>query len=195
MENRSAGKQALRDRYLSKRDRMTKSERLAGSMRIWKNLKGERKFQEASIVLVYLDYRSEVMTTGLVEEILLSENGKRVFAPRVEGFDIEFYEIYSLADLRPGYQGIREPQAREETKFTGELYEKNKCILLLPGSVYDRSLGRMGYGKGFYDRFLRRFPLLARIGLAFECQIARAVPVEAHDERVDMIVTQEAVIR
>ena len=111
MENRSAGKQALRDRYLSKRDRMTKSERLAGSMRIWKNLKGERKFQE---------------------EILLSENGKRVFAPRVEGFDIEFYEIHSLADLRPGYQGIREPQAREETKFTGELYEKNKCLLLRP---------------------------------------------------------------
>ena len=129
------------------------------------------------------------------EEIFLSEGGRRVFAPKVEGFDIEFYEIHSLDDLRPGYQGIREPEADEENRFTHRLYEEKNCILLLPGSVYDRELGRMGYGKGFYDRFLHKFPKLTSAGLAFDCQIAKAVPVDEKDERVDMIVTETEIIR
>jgi 5-formyltetrahydrofolate cyclo-ligase len=189
------GKQAIRSKYLAYRDSLTTSERLSKSMRIWKNLKREREFQEAELVLVYLDYRSEVMTTGLVEEIFLSEGGRRVFAPKVEGLDIEFYEIHSLDDLRPGYQGIREPEADEENRFTHRLYEEKNCILLLPGSVYDRELGRMGYGKGFYDRFLHKFPKLTSAGLAFDCQIAKAVPVDEKDERVDMIVTETEIIR
>lgn len=195
MESRCMGKQAIRSKYLAHRDSLTKSERLSKSMNIWRNLKREREFQKAEIVLVYLDYRSEVMTTGLVEELLLSEGGRRVFAPRVEGLDIEFYEIHSLDDLNPGYQGIREPEAVSEKKFTPKLYEEKSCILLLPGSVYDRELGRMGYGKGFYDRFLHKFPHVTRAGLAFECQIAKAVPVDEKDERVDMIVTEKEIIR
>lgn len=189
------GKQNIRNKYISYRDGLTRSERLSKSMDIWKNLKGEEEFRRAELVLVYLDYRSEVMTTGLVEEILLSESGKRVFAPKVEGFDIVFYEIHSLADLQPGYQGIREPEPDIQKAFTQKLYEENLCILLLPGSVYDRKLGRMGYGKGFYDRFIHKFPKLDKAGLAFDCQIAGTVPVEEHDERVDFIVTEREVIR
>ena len=68
-------------------------------------------------------------------------------------------------------------------------------LLLLPGSVYDRELGRMGYGKGFYDRFLHKFPKLTSAGLAFDGQIAKAVPVDEKDERVDMIVTETEIIR
>ena len=82
----SMGKQAIRSKYLAYRDSLTTSERLSKSMRIWKNLKREREFQEAELVLVYLDYRSEVMTTGLVEEI---------FCPRAEG-----------ECLRPRWRGL-----------------------------------------------------------------------------------------
>lgn len=192
---KSTGKQSMRSKYLAYRDRLTKNERLSKSMIIWENLKKEQSFREADIVLVYLDYRSEVMTTGLVEELLLSEGGKRVFAPRVEGFDVEFYEIHSLTDLKPGYQGIREPEIHAEKLFTKQLADENKCFLLLPGSVYDRALGRMGYGKGFYDRFIHKFPKLTKAGLAFACQIAKQVPVNEHDERVDMIITEAEVIK
>ncbi|MBO5055240.1 MAG: 5-formyltetrahydrofolate cyclo-ligase [Lachnospiraceae bacterium] len=192
---KSTGKQSVRSKYLAYRDRLTKNERLSKSMKIWENLKKEPSFKEADVVLVYLDYRSEVMTTGLVEELLLSEGGKRVFAPRVEGLDVEFYEIYSLTDLRPGYQGIREPEVNEEKLFTKQLADENKCVLLLPGSVYDRALGRMGYGKGFYDRFIHKFPNLTKAGLAFDCQIAKQVPVDEHDKRVDMVVTETEVIK
>lgn len=196
MESKSVvHKQSIRNKYLSYRNNLSKGERLSKSMRIWERLKKEKRFQEADIILVYMDYRSEVMTTGLVEELLLSENGKRIFAPAVEGLDVVFYEIYSLSDLHPGYQGIREPLSEPEKMFTEEIAQKNKCFLLMPGSVYDRQLGRMGYGKGFYDRFLHRFPGVTKAGLAFECQIAGQVPVEEHDVRADMVVTENEVIQ
>lgn len=66
---------------------------------------------------------------------------------------------------------------------------------MLPGSVYDRALGRMGYGKGFYDRFIHKFPNLTKAGLAFDCQIAKQVPVDENDKRVDMVVTETEVIK
>lgn len=188
-------KQSIRNKYLSYRNNMTKWERLSKSMKIWENLKTVESFQKADIILVYMDYRSEVITTGLVEELLLSENGKRIFAPAVEGLDINFYEIQSFNELCAGYQGIREPACTPEKRFTEETAEENKCFLLMPGSVFDRQMGRLGYGKGFYDRFLHRIPHVTKAGLAFECQIARQVPVEENDVRTNLIVTENEVIK
>jgi 5-formyltetrahydrofolate cyclo-ligase len=196
MEMRSGvHKQSIRNKYLSCRDAMTKSERLAKSMKIWERLKGEESFRNADVILVYMDYRSEVMTTGLVEELLLSNIGKRIFAPVVEGLDIVFYEIYSLEDLHPGYQGIREPKAELNIVFTEETAKNNQCFLLTPGSVFDRQMGRMGYGKGFYDRFLNRYGNdVTSAGLAFSCQIApMPIPSEIHDRKMDMIVTEDEI--
>lgn len=197
MESRNGvHKQSIRNKYLSYRDNMTKSERLTKSMAIWDNLKKVKDFQEADIVLVYMDYRSEVMTTGLVEELLLSESKKRVFAPVVEGFDIAFYEITSLSDLHSGYQSIREPESNQDKMFTEKQMEENKCFLLMPGSVFDRQLGRMGYGKGFYDRFLQKFNVIPNAGLAFSCQIAPVpVPSDSHDRKADMVITENEIIR
>ena len=90
-------------------------ERREKSAKIWEQLKKEDIFKQAQILLVYMDYRSEVMTTGLVEELIVSQE-KRIFAPKVEG--------------------------------------------MVPGAVFDRERGRMGYGKGFYDRYLTAFPRL-----------------------------------
>ncbi|MDE7286291.1 MAG: hypothetical protein K2N55_05560 [Lachnospiraceae bacterium] len=70
-----------------------------------------------------------------------------------------------------------------------------KCLLLVPGAVFDRERGRMGYGKGFYDRYLDAFPDLKSAALAFECQIVKKVPIEAHDRKPDMIITDKGIIR
>ncbi len=187
-------KQRIRSKYLSYRDSLTKSERLEKSRRIWDNLKREQSFYEAEVILAYMDYRSEVMTTDLVEELLLDER-KRVYVPLVEGMNIAFYEIHSLEELSAGYQGIREPQSKKETLFTEKEMKENKCFLLVPGAVFDKELGRMGYGKGFYDRFLHKYKHLTKAGLAYECQIAKQVPTEAHDIHMDMIVTEKQIIK
>ena len=187
-------KQELRSRYLNYRNQLSISERRKKSAEIWRLLKEEAVYQHAGIVLAYMDYRSEVMTTGLVEE-LFEKHEKRVFAPKVEGMDIRFYEVYGMEDFVDGYQGIREPEGDKCRLFTEQIAAQEKCLLLVPGAVFDRKRGRMGYGKGFYDRYLAAFPELHSAALAFECQIAKSVPIEAHDKKPDIIITDKGIIR
>lgn len=187
-------KQSIRNRYLGMRNNLSYGERLTKSRRIWELLKQEPEFQNAEAVLVYMDYRSEVITTGLVEE-LFAEGKRRIYAPRVLGMNISFYEIQALDELEPGYQGIREPVQNEEKMFTHKIMADLKCLILIPGAVFDRQRGRMGYGKGFYDRFLADYIELSGVALAFECQIAKRIPMEDHDIRPGMVVTENGVIR
>lgn len=195
MEERGhISKQSIRNRYLGMRNNLSYGERLAKSRKIWELLKQEPVYHNAEAVLVYMDYRSEVITTGLVEE-LLADPAKRVFAPRVLGMNISFYEIQTLEELESGYQGIREPAQNEEKLFSHELAKKLKSLILIPGAVFDRQRGRMGYGKGFYDRFLIDYIEVSGAALAFECQIAKKVPMEDHDIRPGIIVTENGVIR
>ncbi len=197
-------KQEVRSRYLERRNELSLEERRQKSGKIKEFLMREPVFQKARTVLVYMDYRSEVMTTELVEELLLLGT-KRVFAPRVEGMDIEFYEVRSMADFEKGYQGIREPKSALSQGTEKDILERFRpgesgaqetdgaCLILVPGSVFDRQGGRMGYGKGFYDRFLAGAPFVYSVGLAFECQVAGRVPTEAHDRRIHMLITEEGV--
>ncbi len=195
MEERGhISKQSIRNRYLSMRNSLSYGERLTKSRKIWERLKQEPVYQNAEAVLVYMDYRSEVITTGLVEE-LLADPAKRVFAPRVLGMNIRFYEIQTLEELEPGYQGIREPVQEEEKLYSHEIAKGLKSLILIPGAVFDRQRGRMGYGKGFYDRFLADYIELSGAALAFECQIAKNLPMEDHDIRPGIIVTESGVIR
>lgn len=187
-------KQELRSRYLNYRNQLSLHERREKSARIWEVLKEEAVYQNAEILLVYMDYRSEVMTCGFVEE-LLKEHRKRIFAPKVAGMDIHFYEVAGMEDFTDGYQGILEPEKDESRLFTEQTAKTKECLLLVPGAVFDRQRGRMGYGKGFYDRYLEAFPDLKSAALAFECQIAKRVPVEAHDKKPDMIITEKGIIR
>lgn len=187
-------KQELRFRYLNYRNNLSGRERKEKSAVIWNLLKREAVYQNAQIILVYMDYRSEVMTTGLVEELFASRE-KRVFAPKVEGVEIRFYEVACMDDFEDGYQGIREPRGASEGMFTMQIAEEKNCLLLMPGAVFDRERGRMGYGKGFYDRFLAAFPRLHSAALAFDCQVANRVPIEEHDKKPDIIVTNKGIIR
>lgn len=194
LKKQAISKQSIRSKYLSVRGALSLPERKEKSSMICERLQMELCYREADIVLVYMDYRSEVMTTALVEELLSS--GKKIFAPRVQGFDIIFYEICSFEDLEEGYQGIREPIENKERLLREEELRDKNCLLLVPGAVFDRKLSRMGYGKGFYDRFLEKYgEYVFASGLAFSCQIAKQIPTENHDRGMDIIVTENEVIR
>ena len=187
-------KQGIRSRYLGLRNNLSAGERKQKSQEIWEHVKGDPKYQAAREVLVYMDYRSEVMTTGLVEE-LLADTSKKVFAPKVEGMHIRFYEIKSLDELKKGYQGIREPEENPEKRFTPDMAARLEAVVLVPGAAFDRQRGRIGYGKGFYDRFFSDHGEDYGIALSFSCQIAKEIPMEPHDRRPDIIVTENGIIR
>ncbi len=194
MEERSS-KQSIRSKYLMRRDNLSLTERKEKSREIWNHIKTLECYQKAEAILVYMDYRSEVMTTGLVEELLKPESGKLVYAPKVEGFDISFYEIKSYDDLRPGYQGIREPEENNLTRLTEKVCKEKNCLMLVPGAVFDHEFYRMGYGKGFYDRFIHKYDTIIKVGLAFSCQITKEIPTETHDKRMDYVITENTVMK
>ena len=112
--------------------------------------------REAQIILAYAGYRSEVDTLPLIRQALTA--GKIVFAPKVAGEEMEFWQISSVGDLHDGYRGIPEPEERmalpEWLQRQGETV--CKAMMWMPGAVFDRERHRIGYGKGFYDRYLAR---------------------------------------
>lgn len=181
-------KQELRNRYLQRRNDLSVRERKEKSIQVLQNLKKLPEFQKAEEVLIYLNYRSEVETLPFVEE-LLQQKEKRVFVPKVCGMDIRFFEIISMDDVESGYQGILEPK-EGMIEFSVQKPDGKNCIMVLPGSVFDLKCNRMGYGKGFYDRFMKLVPQMYGAGLAFDCQVAPAIPIQAHDYRMNALITE-----
>lgn len=181
-------KQELRNRYLQRRNDLSVRERKEKSIQVLQNLEKLPEFQKAEEVLIYLNYRSEVETLPFVEE-LLQQKEKRVFVPKVCGMDIRFFEIISMDDVESGYQGILEPK-EGMIEFSVQKPDGKNCIMVLPGSVFDRKCNRMGYGKGFYDRFMKLVPQMYGAGLAFDCQVAPAIPIQAHDYRMNALITE-----
>ena len=96
--------------------------------------------------------------------------------------EMVFYEITSLEELKEGYKGIREPVGNAES-FVYEAYKERRVLLLMPGVAFDIYGNRMGYGKGFYDRFLADKEVLQTysIGIGYACQRVQEVPVSKQD--------------
>jgi 5-formyltetrahydrofolate cyclo-ligase len=185
-------KQKLRQEYLKTRAAMSASEREAKSRKIFTRLVEQDVYKEAEIVLTYIEYNGEVRTTGWIEQAL-AKKVKRVFCPRVIGGDMSFFEITSLDQLQPGFKGISEPP-EDGNCFAEEMLGQAKCLMLMPGVAFSAGKARIGYGGGYYDRFLHKFPELPTVALAFECQMAESVPAGRRDVRPDKIVTEKRII-
>ncbi len=185
-------KRQLRKKILAIRDAQPLELRQNLSFAILRKVYELDVFKEAGVILTYADYRSEVITIPLIDKALADK--KQVFCPRVIGKDMDFYRIYATEDLNEGYKGIREP-------VSGERFDDGdktaRCLMIMPGAVFDKKCGRIGYGGGFYDRYLSKMSEnetgVKTLALAYECQLADSVPVEAHDIRPDMLVTENEI--
>lgn len=139
-------------------------------------------FLQADRVMVYADYNHEVMTRYIIEEAWKQK--KEVAVPKVSGKDMIFYRLTDFAQLKEGYYGIPEPTE-------GEVVDWQDALMIMPGVAFDKANHRVGYGGGFYDRFLEKHPALIRVAVAFEFQILKQVPVEPTDILPQIIVTEE----
>jgi len=184
-------KKELRKEILKNRDALTVEERSEKSKIIAQKVISHKVFQEADIVLLYASYKSEVDTIDIFEAAILAE--KEVFYPKVIGDEMEFYRVQEQTDLIEGYRGIREPKENEKAKFIPD--KDSKICVIMPGAVFDKEGNRIGYGGGYYDKYLgqleRNVPKenITKIGLAYDCQIVpvRFIEREKHDIRTDII--------
>lgn len=138
----------------------------------------DEQFQKAHHLGLYVSFRNEVDTRKIIQYCL--ENGKRVSVPRVLGETMEFFEIDSVAQLESGFATILEPT-------TAQMTEKNAMdIIYVPMLAYDKTLNRIGYGKGFYDKYLKGYSNLT-IGLAFSFQEIDYIETNNFDFPLDFI--------
>ena len=183
----------LRKNILVSRDQLTQDEIAVKSLAIRQALLNLDQVRNRRSIFVYVSFRSEVATLDLINTLI--GMGKTVAVPitRVQEKRLDIIRITNpAADLRPGYCQIPEP--KEELCRTQLLAPEEIETILLPGSVFDERGGRFGYGGGYYDRLLARIPAAARIGLAFDLQIVEKAPLSAHDQLLDLVVTETRII-
>lgn len=183
-------KKDIRKRVLARRASMTEEEWQQKSQCIFEKVTEHLFFVNAEVIYCYVDYRREVDTHRLLQKAW--ELGKKTAVPKVIGTELEFYLIEKWEDLEAGYCGILEPTAacpRVSPKSESE--ESETSLIILPGAAFDQARHRIGYGKGFYDRYLSRHGNCRTIALAFDFQVEASIPTETQDIRPQVIVTEE----
>lgn len=183
-----ARKETIRRLALGRRSGMSPVERAARGAAVTERLLALPEVEEADPVLAFVSISSEVPTGMLLEAILHA--GKTLLLPFVadDGM-LRAARVSSLDQLTPGFRGIPEPRARMPVDAAAA------AVIVVPGVAFDAEGGRLGYGGGFYDVFLSAAPERLRIGICFDFQLVERVPVAAHDQRVDLVVTDERVVR
>lgn len=182
-------KAEARERMRLLRETLDSAEREKLQNRAQKRLLSMPELKEAKWVYPFVSCRTEIDTISLLR-VLLSDGRHCVAVPRVVGKDMEFVAISSMQGLVPGEFGILEPKA-------GKVVTAREGFLLMPGLAFDWQGNRVGYGAGFYDRYLEQNECrgLFKAGYAFDFQVVDAVRVEEHDRQVDAVVTEERILR
>jgi len=180
-------KKSLRESMLEKRNSLSKEEIAEISIKIKENLFGLDEFKKSKVVMFYVSFNNEAYTHDMIKE---SFKSKLVVVPKTLNNEIEPSIIIDFEQLIPsGKFGILEPIEAAKINI------KNIQAVIVPGIAFDKNGHRLGFGFGYYDKFLAKVPKALKIGLAFDFQIVDNLPIEGHDAPVDLIVTDREIIR
>ena len=190
MDTAALEKQRLREERLAAREALSEQERSVLDDRITQKLLATSEYVEATTVLTYVSVSSEVSTRMFIESAL--RDGKTVAVPRcLPGHCLEFVAIVSLEQLVAAPFNLLEP-AKELPALTEDQTINSICIV--PALLVDIKGYRLGYGAGFYDRFLSTFPG-KKICLAYQQSLSRTtLPHTAFDVAVDVVITESEVL-
>lgn len=178
-------KASLRKTVLEKRRSIPKDQKDLWDERICELLFSSFDFSN-TCVLCYNSLTQEVDTRRISKTLL--EKGVKLYYPKTsDDSRMDFFEYNESTRLTCGFMGVREPDGETE------IFSGGSAICIVPGLCFSKSGGRLGYGAGFYDRFLEGKDL-TKIALSYECFIIDDVPCSQFDARMDYIITQNGVI-
>lgn len=172
-------KKELRQHIRQKKRAMKDSEIEAASARLGELFLASEQYRQANTVYGYLPYNQEVRTTPMLERAL--QDGKRVAVPKIFGDEMKFIYLTDLSQVEKGYAGIPEPIE------DGPVADDPDALVLMPGMAFTKNGDRMGYGGGFYDKFLAGEPNHPTIALCYGFQIVDQIPTEDYDIPVDLV--------
>jgi 5-formyltetrahydrofolate cyclo-ligase len=149
------------------------------------------EYQSAKTVMYYVDVRSEVRTRHYLQTAL--GHGKRIVVPYCVDDELETFLLTDMGQLAIGMYKILEPRAELRTVPELKVPVDELELIIVPGVAFDQNGGRLGHGKGYYDKLLEHArPQTPLIALAFECQLFPHVPMQEHDIYMDKVVTEAA---
>lgn len=169
----------LRRQIREQKRAMTPEQIEIASNQLGKMLLETPQYQNAKTIYGYLPYNQEVRTIPMLEQAL--KDGKRVAVPKVYGDRMQFIYLTDLTQVSKGYAGIPEPIADEPVA------DDATALVLMPGLVFDKKGHRIGYGGGFYDKFLSQEPGHPTVALCYDFQVLPEIETEEFDVPVDCV--------
>ena len=149
--------------------------------KIQDKLMNNKYINDCKLILVYVSFNNEVDTINLIKYFL---KDKLIAVPRIDNDMMNFYYIKSLSELKNGKYNILEPVTNNMVNdFTS-------CVSITPGVCFSRDLYRIGYGKGFYDKFYSEHREIYKIGLTYDECIIDNFNIDLYDQKLDLVITQ-----
>ncbi|MDD9953552.1 MAG: 5-formyltetrahydrofolate cyclo-ligase [Candidatus Woesearchaeota archaeon] len=173
-------KATIREEMLTKRKSMDPADIAWRNTEITEHLRMCDGYVDAKKVLFYLPMQNEVDVTPLLADVAVKH-----LLPYIEDDEIKASLITDPEDLVAGPHGTKEPRVKERDEYFD--------VVLVPGVAFDKQKNRIGYGKGYYDKFLATTTAY-KIGLAYQNQIVPLLPTEDHDVPMDIVITEEGII-
>lgn len=169
----------------SRREALASDFIVKASKIIFEKLKNEKDFIEAKNILSYMDFKNEVKTDEV--NAFIEKSGKNLILPRVINKE-KMIAIKNSGEFFKSSFGNMEPLGDE---YSGEI-----DLIIVPGVAFDKYANRIGFGKGYYDRFFNIYPNAKRIGIAFEVQVVdEKIETDIFDKKIDILITEENTYR
>lgn len=192
-------KKELRKEILTRRKNLSKQECYEKSKAIAEKVLRLEVFKTCNKILLYEPIRNEVETKEIAQEAKLLK--KEIFYPRVLGEKMEFYRVDETTEFETSTFGILEPKPESTSSLVPK--EEDVILVLMPGAVFDREGNRIGYGGGYYDKYLHWLESVVapeqiyKVAVAYECQLVEEGQIvkEPHDMVADYIITEREVYR
>ena len=173
-------KQTLRKEYLEIRKNIYNKE--LKSNIIFNKIINTKEYQNAHTIALYKNLKSEVNTDKLIDYSL--NIGKEIVLPKVENNDLTFYKIDKQTIFIKSNFGVFEPIVDK----TNYLAKEKISLIIVPGICFDQRGNRLGFGKGYYDRFLTNMKT-TKIGICYKEQLLDSIPIDSNDVKMDLIIT------
>ncbi|MPM47880.1 putative protein YqgN [bioreactor metagenome] len=184
-------KKILRNKILSIRDSLNRNEKEIMDNEIFNKLKNTELYKNARNIFIYISFSNEINTINIIKKAL--EDKKDVFIPKIykTNKSMKAIKLNSFDDLKKNSMGILEPI--DDSKY---IEKENIDLIVVPGVVFDKDCNRIGYGGGYYDRYLKDIAYKNnKVVLAYDLQVIDKIENEKHDIKVDYIITNTKIIK
>lgn len=177
-------KKELRSKYIKERNNLSEEYRKTAAEIIFEKLEALDIFTKAESIFVYVGFGSEIGTENFIKKYI---DKKKIFVPKIVNKEMKVAHINKWSDLSPGHFNVLEPK-------TNNFYSGKIDLVITPSIVFSKDGYRLGYGKGYYDKYFSSSDYMISVGLSYDKLLKDSVPKEEHDKRVDCIITEKEIL-